>query len=168
MSHLYHVKQMYRQSIHLAHESILCIQIIRGRVHFNRDSTAKSLCWHQVLNQWPSYPGLWFAAIPSLPDLVIFMAPQSRGPIKVASTLGTTLQQSPASCPEHSPDFPRACTPWKSLPPICLAYMLLQQSQALVFFSCTWSSQAVQCCLTSVIEWELVFPTWHGPLTSPN
>ena len=22
-----------------------------------------------------------------------------------------------------------------------------------------------QSCLTSVSEWELVFPTWHGPLT---
>ena len=36
---------------------------------------------------------------------------------------GTTFQLSPASCLEHSPDFPRACTPRKSLPSICLTYM---------------------------------------------
>ena len=84
----------------------------------------------------------------------------------------TALQQLPASCPEHSPDFPRACMPWKSLPPICLAYMLPQRDPALVFVSSTWSSRGVshpstiqsQCCLTSVFEWELVLPTWHGPL----
>ena len=41
------------------------------------------------------------------------------------------------------------------------------------FVSSTWSFQAVshpstiqaECCLTSVFKWELVFPTWHGPLT---
>ena len=43
----------------------------------------------------------------------------------------------------HSSDFPRACTPWKSLPPICLAQMLLQRSPVLVLVSRTWSSQAV-------------------------
>ena len=32
------------------------------------------------------------------------------GLFKVASTLGTTWQQSPASFLEHSLDFPRACT----------------------------------------------------------
>ena len=102
------------------------------------------------------------------------MAPHGRAPFKWPVLWGTALQQSPASCLEHSPDFPRACTPWKSLPPICLAYMLPQWSPALVFVSSTWSSQAVshpstiqaQCCLTSELKWELVFPTWHGPLTA--
>ena len=50
---------------------------------------------------------------------------------------GSTLQQLPASCPEHSPDFSRACRPWKSLPPICWALMLLQQSGVLGFVSST-------------------------------
>ena len=54
MSHLSHVKQMNSQSIHLKHELILCLQITRGRVHLNGDSTAKHPCWHQVLNLWPS------------------------------------------------------------------------------------------------------------------
>ena len=45
MSHLSHVKQMFCQLIHLTHELILCIQIIRGRVHFNGDSTAKTRCF---------------------------------------------------------------------------------------------------------------------------
>jgi hypothetical protein len=165
---------MYSQPRHLTYELILCIQITRGRVHFNGDSTAKSPCWHRVSSLWPSDPDLLrFAAVPSLQDLAIFMAPHGRAPFKWPVLWGTAFQQSPASCPEHSPDFPRACTPWKSLPPICLAYMLPQRSPALVFVSSTWSSQAVthpstiqaQCCLTSVFEWELVFPTWHGPLT---
>ena len=51
--------------------------------------------------------------------------------------------------------------------------MLLQRSLAKAFVSSTWSSKAVshpstiqtQCCLSSVFEWELVFPTWHGLLT---
>ena len=101
------------------------------------------------------------------------MAPLSWAPFKWPLLWGTALQQSPASCPEHSTDFPRTCTPWKSLLPICLTYMLLQQTPALVFISSTWSSQAVyhpntiqaQCCLTSVFEWELVFPTWRFVLT---
>ena len=43
--------------------------------------------------------------------------------------------------------------------------MLPKRSPALVS-STTWSCQAVsQCCLTSVFEWELVFPAWHGLLT---
>ena len=85
---------------------------------------------------------------------------------------GTALLQSLASCPEHSPGSPRACTPWKSLPPICLAYMLPQQSPALGSVSSTWSSQEVshpstiqaQCRLTALFKWELVFLTWHGLL----
>ena len=44
MSHLSHVKQMYCQPKHLAHELILCTQITRGRVHFTRDSTVKGPC----------------------------------------------------------------------------------------------------------------------------
>ena len=131
MSHLSHLKQMYSQSIQLTHELILCIQITRGRVHFNRDSTAKSPCWHRVLNLWPSNPDLlWFAAVPSLQDLAIFMAPHGRAPFKWPVLWGTALQQSPASCLEHSPDFCRAGTTWKSLPPICLAYKLPRQSPA--------------------------------------
>ena len=57
--------------------------------------------------------------------------------------------------------FPRACMLLKSLPPICLAFMLPQQSPALVFVGNTRSSQVVihpstfktQCCLTSVFKW---------------
>ena len=59
--------------------------------------------------------------------------------------------------------------PWKSSPPIWLVSMLPQWSPALVFVRSTWSSLAVyhpstikaQCCLTTVFEWELVFPTWQ-------
>ena len=144
MSHLSHAKQMYSQSIHLTHESILCIQFTRGRVLFYGDSTAKSPYWHRVLNLWPSDPELLpFAAVLSLQDLATFMAPCGWAPFKWPVLWGTALQQSPANCLEHSPDFPRACTPWKSLPPICLAHMLPQRSPALVFFSSTWSSQMV-------------------------
>ena len=47
-----------------------------------------------------------------------------------------------------------------------------KRGPALVLVSITWSSQTVShpsiiqacSCLTSVFEWELVFPTWHGPL----
>ena len=57
---------MYSQPMHLTCELILCIQITRGRVPFNGDSTAKSPCWHQVLNLWRSdLDLLQFAAVPS-------------------------------------------------------------------------------------------------------
>ena len=41
MSHLSHVKQIYSQPIHLAHELMFCVQ----RVDFNGDSAVKSPCW---------------------------------------------------------------------------------------------------------------------------
>ena len=44
MSHFSIVKQMYSQSIHRTNELILCIQIIRGMEHFNRNTTMKSPC----------------------------------------------------------------------------------------------------------------------------
>ena len=122
-----------------------------------------SSCCHRVLNLCPSDPGrLRFAAVPSLQYLAIFMAPHSRAPFRWPVLWGTTLQQSPASCPDHSQDFLRT-------------HLLgSQKKPALVFVSSTWSSQVVshpstilaQCCLTSVWKWELVFPTWHGPLTA--
>ena len=60
--------------MHLTHELILSIQIKRGKVHLNWDSTVKSPCWHQVSNLWPSDPDLFrFAVVPSLQDLAIFM-----------------------------------------------------------------------------------------------
>ena len=60
--------------MHLTHELILSIQIKRGKVHLNGDSTVKSPCWHQVLNLWPSDPDLFqFAVVPSLQDLAIYM-----------------------------------------------------------------------------------------------
>ena len=164
MSHLSHVKQMLSQPLHLTHEFILCTQIAIRRPDF----TVKSPCWHRVLNLWPSNTNiLWLAVVPSWQDLAIFIHGSTLlGPIQVASTI---LEQSPTSCQEQSPDF----TPWKSLPLICLAYMLLLPSPALVFVSSTLSYQAAshpstiqaQCFLTSVLEWELVIPTGHGPLT---
>ena len=78
----------------------------RGRVDFKGDTAGKSPCWHQVSNLWPSDPDLlWFAAIPSLQDLAIFMASHGRAPFKWPVLWGTTLLQSPASCLEHIPDF---------------------------------------------------------------
>ena len=150
---------MYSQSIHLTHELILCIQIKRGRVHFNRDSTAKSPCWHQVLNLWPSHPDLLqSAAIPSLQDLAIFMAPHSRAPFKWPVLWGTALQQSPASCPEHRPDSPRACMPWKSLPPICLAHKLPQRSPAFVnhanFVTCNTEKNLAFQFKQNYLNWD--------------
>ena len=70
--------------------------------------------------------------------------------------------------PRFAPRPGQFFMPWKSLLPICLAYMLPQWSPALVFVSSTWSLQEVshpstiqaQCCLTSG------FPKWHGPLTA--
>ena len=33
--------------------------------------------------------------------------------------------------------------------------------------TCCWcQGEVAKCCLTSVFKWELVFPTWHGPLTT--
>ena len=61
----------------------------RGQVHFNGESTAKSPCWLRVSNRWPSDPDLlWFAPIPSLHDLAIFMVPHGQAP----DLWGTTLQ----------------------------------------------------------------------------
>ena len=81
----------------------LCIQITKGGIYFNGDSSVKSPCWHQVSTRWPSGPDLlWFTAEPPFQDLVIFMAP-----FKWPVLLGGTFQQSLASSPEQSPDFPR-------------------------------------------------------------
>ena len=41
--HLSLVKQMYSQPIHITHDLILCLQITRGMVDFNRDSSIKFL-----------------------------------------------------------------------------------------------------------------------------
>ena len=113
MLHLSHVKQMYSQTIHLTHELKSCIQIIRRRVDFNGDSTVKAPCRRRDSNRDHPTQVLSFAAAPSLQDLAIFMAPHSRAPFKWPVLWGTTFQWSPASSLEHSPDFPRACTPWK-------------------------------------------------------
>ena len=41
--HLSHVKQMYSQPLHLAHELILCIEITQGQVDFNGDSAVNAI-----------------------------------------------------------------------------------------------------------------------------
>ena len=103
MSHLSHVKWMYCQPIHLKHELILRLQITRGCVDFNGDSTVKSLCWRWVSNLWPSdLDLLHFAAVPFLQNLTFFMAPHGPAPFKWPVLWGTALQQSPAHCLEHS------------------------------------------------------------------
>ena len=104
---------MYSQTIHLTHELKSCIQIIRRRVDFNGDSTVKVPCRRRDSNRDHPTQVLSFAAAPSLQDLAIFMAPHGRAPFKWPVLWGTTFQWSPASSLEHSPDFPRACTPWK-------------------------------------------------------
>ena len=135
MSHLSHVKQMNSQPVHLTHELILCIQITRGRIKFNGDSTGKSPCWHQISNlpthmifnlqpyltYW-NWPFSWLHTV---------------GPV----LWGTSLQQLPASCHEHSPDFPRTCMPWKTH--ISLAYLLPPATGPSFFVSSFWSSQTV-------------------------
>ena len=100
-------------STNISHRWIdLCIQITKGGIYFNGDSSVKNPCWHQVLTRWPSGPDLlWFTAEPPLKDLVIFMAPHGWAPFKWPVLLGYAFQRSPASCPEQSPDFPRACCP---------------------------------------------------------
>ena len=99
---------------------------------------------HWILYLWPSDPDLlWFAAVPSLTGFGHFHGFKQSSTFKWPLLWGTALQQSPASCLEHSPDFNTACMLWKSLPPICLAYMFPQRSLALVFASSTWSFQAV-------------------------
>ena len=53
--------------------------ITRRRVHLNRNSVAKSPWWQRVANLWTSDTDLlWFAAIHSLQDLAIFMAPHGQ------------------------------------------------------------------------------------------
>ena len=71
--------------------------------------------------------------------------------------------------------FPEPVRLKRDLPAICLAEMLPQWGPALLFVSSTSSFQVVihlstvltQCCLPNValLKWELVFPTWHMPLT---
>ena len=105
---------------------------------------------------------LSFAAVPSLQDLVIF--------IKVASTLGDHLT---VVTSKLSGSQPRLCLYTLKEFAAQLLGLHAQQSPTLVFVTSTCSSQAVshprtiqaQCCLTSVFKWELVFPTWNGPLT---
>ena len=46
MSYLSHAKRIYCQPIHLTHELKLCIQITRGRVHFNGESVLVSFSTH--------------------------------------------------------------------------------------------------------------------------
>ena len=94
---------------------------------------------------------LGFAAAPSSQDLAIFMTSHSWVPFKRLELLETALQQLPASCLEHSPDFPRACTPWKSLPPNYLADMRPQQSPPLVFLS----SPIQVLCRPNVLNFSL-------------
>ena len=122
----------------------------------------KSPCWQRVSNLWPSNPYfLLFAAVPFLHDLAIFMALHGWAPFK---WLFSNRQQAVRYTVQTFPEPIR--TPWKSLPPVCLAFMLPQHSPVLVFGWSTWSSQAVchpstiqaQCCLISVFECELVFP----------
>ena len=164
---------MYSQTIHLTHELKSCIQIIRRRVDFNGDSTVKVPCRRRDSNRDHPTQVLSFAAAPSLQDLAIFMAPHGRAPFKWPVLWGTTFQWSPASSLEHSPDFPRACTPWKRFAAHLLGWYAPATEPGFGFVSNTRSSQAVshpstilaQCCLTSVFLWELVFPTWQGPLT---
>ena len=56
MLHLSHVKQMCCQTTSLLHEMIICIEIIRRRLDYHRDSSVKNPCWRQQLNPLPSNP----------------------------------------------------------------------------------------------------------------
>ena len=115
----------------ISHTNSYCA-FISQEVDFKGDSTVKSPCWRRVSNQWPSNPDLLrFSAIPSLQHLAIFMAPHGRAHLIGQYSEVPLCKQLPASCPEHSHDFSRACTLWNSLPPIWLAYMLPQLSPAL-------------------------------------
>ena len=84
----------------------------------------------------------------------------------------TTFQWSPASSLEHSLDF----LPWKRFAAHLRGWHAPTTEPGFVFFCSTNSSQEVtlpstilaQCCVTSVILWELGFPTWHRPLTTKN
>ena len=52
---------MYSQPKHLTHKLILFVQITRGRVDFNRDSTAKSPCRHEPVTFQPSPIAIFFS-----------------------------------------------------------------------------------------------------------
>ena len=68
--------------MHLIHELILCMQITRGRVHFNRDSTAKSLCLTF------RHRSSLICSCTFLTGFGHFHGSTRSGPIQVASTLG--------------------------------------------------------------------------------
>ena len=119
---------------------------------------------------------LCFAAEPSLQDLAHFHGSKRSGPIPGASTLGDHFAAVTNKMSSSQFKLSQSLWAWKSFQPKCLTYMLPQRSPALVSVSNTWNSQEVshpstiqaQCCLTYVFKWELVFPTWHGPLKSWN
>ena len=136
MLHLSHVKQMYSQTMHLIHELKLCIQITRRRVDFNGDSTVNDPCWCRDSNHDLPNQVLCFAASPSSQDLVHF-GPHSSGQYSggpLWSGRQPAVWNPVQTCP----------TPLRLervLPPICLAYLLPQQSPALVFVNSTRSYQ---------------------------
>ena len=165
---------MYSQTMHLTHELKSCIQIIRRRVSLTEIPRWRILAGAEF--QTVTFRPRFLALQPHLPYrvLAIFMAPHGRAHSSGQCSGGPhwsdhqqAIWNTVQTCPE-SVRLERVCRP------ICLAYMLPQRSSALVFVSSTRSSQAVthpstilaQCCLTSVFKWELVFPTWHRPLTS--
>ena len=140
---------MYSPTIHLTHEVILSLLITRGRVDFNKDSTVKVLvgtlfCTSHHLTQIFFRSGL---------AIFTWYEPHSSGQLQgVWNTFHT---------------YPEP----ECLEQICRQSNWLTRSHngAWLWFlsSSTWSSPAVshpstiqaQCCLTSVFEWELVFPT---------
>ena len=115
---------MYSKPIYLTHELILCIQIARNWIDYNGDFALKILAGTKF---WPR-SSLLCSRCTLLSGIGRFYGSSLLGPFKCPAFLGIVLQQSPASCLKHSPDFPRACVPWKSLPHSCLAYMLPQRS----------------------------------------
>ena len=90
------------------------------------------------------------------------------GPIQVVSALGDCFA-AVASKVSRTIQISQRLNALKEFAGLCLA--LMQQSLILVFDISTWSSQAVshpstiqaKWCLTSMLKWELMFPTLNYP-----
>ena len=137
---------------HLTHELKSWVQIIRRRVDLK-----KIQCWKflanfkiQTVTFWPRFLDLK-SLLPT--GCGHFNGSKHSSFIQVASTVRTTLQWSPASSPEHSPDFPRASRPWKRFWPICSADLLLQWSPALVLSVAPRASKRSPIAPFSNLHW---------------
>ena len=145
----------------------------RRRVSFNGDSTVKDPCWRW--NSKRDLPTQVFslAASPSLQCFDHFHGSTQSGPIKWTVLWETTINVIASKLSRTQSRLAQSLYALKEFAAHLLGLHALATESGFGFVSSTRSSQAVshlstilaQCCLTSVFKWELMFPTWHRPLT---